>query len=50
MDYAAWTMQNNTWLVWATFAHGGTIEQTLGEMPSDWGTLPGNQPPSINKH
>ena len=42
---AAWP---DTWVDWTTLAHGGTIEHTLGTVPSAWGTLPGNQPPSVN--
>jgi predicted alpha-1,2-mannosidase len=43
------SVQRKTWLDWSTVAKGGTIAHTVGTAPSDWGTLPGNQPPSVNK-
>ena len=42
-------IEPNTWLSWPRVAHGGTIIHILGTAPSDWGTQPGNQPPSINQ-
>jgi predicted alpha-1,2-mannosidase len=39
----------DTWVDWAALAHGATIVHVLGSAPSDWGTAPGHEPPSVNK-
>src|SRR6266545_2579948 len=38
-----------TWLSWGTIAHGGTLAHTLGTAASSWGTVPGAEPPSVDR-
>lgn len=42
------TKHPETWLPWSSLAYGAEIDHALGAMPSDWGTQPGHQPPSVN--
>ncbi|MBP2335391.1 putative alpha-1,2-mannosidase [Saccharothrix coeruleofusca] len=38
-----------TWLDWDDVERGGRLTHRLGERPSDWGTQPGAEPPSVNR-
>ncbi|MDU0288842.1 GH92 family glycosyl hydrolase [Saccharothrix longispora] len=38
-----------TWLRWDDVVRGGTLAHRLGTSPSDWGTRPGAEPPSVNR-
>ncbi|WP_116199881.1 GH92 family glycosyl hydrolase [Amycolatopsis circi] len=38
-----------TWLDWSAVAHGGKLAYQVGATPSNWGTQPGTEPPSVNK-
>ncbi|MET9267595.1 GH92 family glycosyl hydrolase [Amycolatopsis sp. NPDC004079] len=38
-----------TWLDWSAVAHGGNLGYQVGAKPSNWGTQPGTEPPSVNK-
>ncbi|MFC6087845.1 GH92 family glycosyl hydrolase [Saccharothrix lopnurensis] len=39
----------DTWLRWDDVLRGGTLAHRLGTAPSDWGTRPGDRPPSVNR-
>ncbi|WP_086826904.1 GH92 family glycosyl hydrolase [Allokutzneria sp. NRRL B-24872] len=38
-----------TWVDWSKIARGGTLAHTLDTKPSQWGTTPGAEPPSVNR-
>ncbi|MDQ1657203.1 MAG: hypothetical protein QOD41_2286 [Cryptosporangiaceae bacterium] len=42
------SIQRKTYLDWSQIAKGGTIAHTVGSQVSDWGTLVGNAPPSVD--
>ena len=43
------TTVSRNWVTWSDIAAGGTLAHTLGSRPSKWGTLPGDEPPSVNR-